>query len=408
MENFDQTRRRVLASGAALLAGALLPAHAFAENKKEFRIGALNPITGAGGFYGPGMQKTILMVAQDVNAAGGAAGRMLRVFAEDCQTSPEAAALAVRKLVSVNRVEAILGTWSSGVTLATMAQTNPAGLISMNTSGATAISHENTEGLAWRFQATNERYGQGFFRAVEQEGFEKVATMALNNPSGRSVLEGFTKEWEGVGKKVVESVIYEPNRPSYRSEVQRILSRQPDAVVMGAYLPDASIILREGYQTGIPVRWLMPGFVGAPDLVKALGKEATEGVMMIDIIMNDGSAALERFNAMYSEAMGQPGSSNLYATMCYDMVLVLALAIEAAGPDASTAQVNEKIREVSSQGGTEVNTFEEGKEALKKGKISLVGASSRLNFDEVGNATQDLGLTVIEDGVAVYKGKVTV
>src|SRR5690606_2339511 len=146
-----------------------------------------------------------------------------------------------------------------------------------------------------------------------EHGFKNVATMALNNPSGRSVLEGFTKEWSDAGNSVRQSVIYEPNRPSYRSEVQKILSTQPDAVVMGAYLPYASIILREGFQTGIPVRWLMPGFVGAPDLVKALGKEATEGVMMIDIIMNDGSESLERFNAMYQEAMGQPGSANLYA-----------------------------------------------------------------------------------------------
>lgn len=408
MENFDHTRRRVLAAGAAALAGALLPVHAFSQDAKEFRIGALNPITGAGGLYGTGMQKTILMMADDINAAGGAAGRMLRVFAEDCQSMPDAAALAVKKLISINRVEAILGTWTSGVTLATMAQANPAGIISMNTSGATEITHENTEGLAWRFQATNERYGEGFFSAVEQAGFEKVATMALNNPSGRSVLEGFTKEWEAIGNKVTSSVIYEPNRPSYRSEIQKVLSTNPDAVVMGAYLPDASIIVREGYQTGIPVRWLMPGFVGATELVKALGKDATEGVMIVDIIMNEGSESLERFNTMYQEATGQPGSSNLYAAMCYDMVLVLALAIEAAGPGATTAQVNAKIPEVSSEGGTEVNTFAEGKEALKNGKISLVGASSRLSFDEHGNATQGLGLTIIEDGEPVYKGPLLV
>src|SRR5690606_7694273 len=102
MNTFDQNRRRVLASGAAMLATALLPTHVFAQNDKEFRIGALNPITGAGGFYGAGMQKTILMVAEDINKEGGAAGRMLRVFAEDCQSSPDAAALAVKKLISVN------------------------------------------------------------------------------------------------------------------------------------------------------------------------------------------------------------------------------------------------------------------------------------------------------------------
>ncbi len=57
------------------------------------------------------MQKMILAAAEMVNAAGGAAGRMLEVSAEDDQTQPQAAVLAAKKLIEVNKVQAILGTW---------------------------------------------------------------------------------------------------------------------------------------------------------------------------------------------------------------------------------------------------------------------------------------------------------
>ena len=405
MDQINKTRRRLIVSGAALAGSAMLSAPVFSQPANVFRIGALNPITGAGAPYGAGMQKIIFAVVDEINAAGGAGGRTLEVIAEDCQTKPEVAALAVKKLLEVNKVQAVLGTWSSGVTLVAMAQTNAAGAILMNTSGASAISKQNTKGLVWRFQATNERFGGAFYKAVKGQGFKRIATMGLNNPAALSITEGFTKELNAAGGKLVESVVYEPNRPSYRSELQKVLSAKPDAVVLGSYLPDTSIILREWYQTGQATRWLIPGFVGATNLVKAVGAEVAEGTMVIDIISNEGSKSLVRFNRLYQKVTGKTGSDT-YAAMCYDMVMVLALALEAAGANATTAQVNAKIREVSSPGGTTVVTFEEGKNALKKGKISYEGASSKLNFDAVGDAAQDLSVGIIEKGVVVNTGRV--
>jgi len=55
--------------------------------------------------------------------------------------------------------------------------------------------------------------------------------------------------------------------------------------------------------------------------------------------------------------------------MAYDMVTVLALAIEAAGPGAPLAAINAKLRAVANPPGTKVFSFAEGKAALKAGKI---------------------------------------
>ena len=53
---------------------------------------------------------------------------------------------------------------------------------------------------------------------------------------------GFKRAWEAKGNQVVAEVVYEPNQPSYRAELQRVLAAKPDVVVMGSFLPDTTII----------------------------------------------------------------------------------------------------------------------------------------------------------------------
>lgn len=402
-------RRNLFKLSAATAALQMLPGFVLAQQSGVFRVGSLCPVTGAGSPYGPGMQQAIRMAVDEVNAAGGAGGVKLELFSEDSQTKPDAAVLAAKKLIEVNKVQALLGTWASGVTLAVMPLTDAAGIIEMNTSGAPAISTQDTKDLVWRYQATNDRFGQAFAEICKKNGWKRPATMAFNNASGLGNTQGFTKAWEAAGGKVVAHVTYEPNRPSYRSELQKILDAKPDVIVTGSYLPDTTIILREWFQSGVPVKWVMPGWAASPDLVKALGPEVTEGIISVDSISNEKSKSYEHFDAMYKKATGKDGSTNVYAAMTYDMVVVLALAIEAAGPGASVAQVNAKIREVGNPAGTPVFTFAEGKALLaKKQKINYEGASSKLDFDKYGDVTPDFGVYVIEKGQLVRRDVVSI
>jgi branched-chain amino acid transport system substrate-binding protein len=393
------TRRQFMSTVGAATALIGAPSILRAQGQDTYRIGALCPVTGSGSPFGSGMQKMVISAAEAVNAAGGAAGRKIEVVSEDTQTSPQAAVLAAKKLIDVNKVQAVLGTWSSGVSLAVVPLTNGANIILMNTSGAPALSvpPANAKGLSYRFQATNDRFGRAFAEICEKEGFKRPATMAFNNASGIGNTEGFRKAWEAKGHKVVESVVYEPNQPTYRSELQKILAANPDVIVTGSYLADTTIIMREWYQSGQPVKWVMPGWAASPDLVKAVGPDVVEGVISVDSISNENAPSYKAYDEAYRKAMGQPGQSNVYAAMTWDMVHVLALAIEAAN-STDTAAVNAKIREVSNPPGQQVHTYAEAKEALKKGKINFEGASSVLDFDQYGDVTPDFGVFFIEGG----------
>jgi branched-chain amino acid transport system substrate-binding protein len=402
-------RRDFLQAGAAGLAAAFVPGLAAAQAGGTFRVGALNPVTGAGSPYGTGMQKMILAAVAEVNALGGAGGRKLEVFTEDSQTQPEAAVLAAKKLVEVNRVQAVIGTWSSGVTLAVMPLTLKADVIQMNTSGAPDISTQDDKDLVWRYQATNDRFGAAFAEICRKRGWKRPATMAFNNASGLGNTNGFRKAWEAKGGQVVAHVTYEPKRTTYKAELQQIMNAKPDVIVMGSYLPDTTIILREWFQAGGDNKWVIPGWAANDQLVKALGNEVVEGIVSVDTVSNEKAPSFARYDAEYRKAMNQPGTNNVYAAMTYDMVIVLALAMEAAGPNASVQQINAKIRDVANGPGEAVFGFEQGVKLLKGGKkINYEGASSRLEFDKFGDVSPDFGVYVIEKGVLVRRDVVSI
>src|SRR5438093_5991277 len=111
------TRRQILkASGTA---GLVLSAPAIltAQSKDPIPIGTLCPLTGAGGSYGPDMQRSVVAVVERINKAGGINGRPIKLFNEEDKTNAEAGVRAARKLMDVNKVVAIVATWPSAVTL---------------------------------------------------------------------------------------------------------------------------------------------------------------------------------------------------------------------------------------------------------------------------------------------------
>src|SRR5687767_10108985 len=117
----------------------------------EFPIGALVPLTGGGSEFGPKMEQAIRLAVDEVNQDP-PQGKEFKLFVEDGQTDPDAAVRGAQKLINVNRVNAVMGTWSSAVTLAVAPLAIQSGVVQMNTSGAGEITDLDDNDLVWRFQ----------------------------------------------------------------------------------------------------------------------------------------------------------------------------------------------------------------------------------------------------------------
>ena len=104
--------RALLSGVAAVAAPSVLRAQG-----EPVKIATLTPLTGAGGPYGPVMAKVAKAVVDEVNGAGGVLGR--RSAGERGRPDQSRAGVrAARKLIDVDEVSAIIGTWASAVTTA--------------------------------------------------------------------------------------------------------------------------------------------------------------------------------------------------------------------------------------------------------------------------------------------------
>lgn len=398
MQRIWSRREFLRQAGLASASLALGPSVRALAQEREIRVGALVPLTGLGGAYGPGMLRAIELGVEEINAAGGPLGLPIRLFSADTQTSPEAAVLAVKKLLDINRVMAVLGTWSSGVTMAVVPITIDAGVIEMNVSGAPQISTLEDRDLVWRTQASNTLFGVAFARIALERNFKRAATMAFNNPSGLGNTREFARNFRAAGGQVVAEVVYNPDQPSYRAELQRVLVARPEVVVMGSYVADTTTILREAYEMGARVSWIAPAWAVNEQLLRALDPAVVEGVVAVDQYPNVNSPTYRRLDERFRKATGGSLIDNPYAPMVYDQIQLLALAIQAART-TEPLKVAPFLREVSRPPGQVVYSFAEGKPLLEAGQpVDYEGASSRIDFDEHGDVRPDFAVFQVRQG----------
>ena len=151
------TRRGLLQTAAALAAPTIVRAQG-----SPLRLGVLTPLTGAGSFDGPRMLRAMQAVVDEINGAGGLAGpdpssgRKVQLVVEDDETNPEAAVRAAHKLVNVDKVPVIMGTWASAVTTAVAPVCWESKTFLTTVSGADSITHLPHQGFLIRTQPNNQ------------------------------------------------------------------------------------------------------------------------------------------------------------------------------------------------------------------------------------------------------------
>src|SRR6266550_419080 len=185
------SRRALLGGTAALAASPFVPARARAQGE-AIKLGTLTPLTGGGGNYGPSMRKAMEWVAAQVNAAGGVLGRRVQLASEDDQTNPDAGVRAARKLIDVDRVAAILGTWASAVTTAVAPLCWESKTFLTTTSGADSITLLPHQGYLIRTQPNTMLQGRKFGEYAIEKGAKRVFFVSPQTPFVKSQFDSIT------------------------------------------------------------------------------------------------------------------------------------------------------------------------------------------------------------------------
>jgi branched-chain amino acid transport system substrate-binding protein len=396
----NPTRRTVVKSlGATLAAPYLNLAHA---QSSPIPIGVALPLTGNAADYGPDMGEAAKRTAAKINSAGGVLGRKLELFIEDSESSAAVAANLSQKFINVHRAQSLIGYWGTpeGMSSRPIAIQNK--VVLMVSSAANAITEGDTQGYVWRFQMKATDWGIVISRATLKLGFQSVGVMGLQNAFVLPIMKVFEEQMREHGRKVVDSLIYNPEQPSYRAEVERVFGKKPDAVYCFGLLPDFVSIMKEVYRGGFDSKVVALSIMADAEgkFVQAVGPQVAEGVRHFQPMPDVNAPGYKKFLSL----MGAPADKlYLFPPNTHDQLAVTALAMEKA-KSAMAVDWSKQIIPVGNGPGQEVDDVVEALKLVRAGKpVNFQGAGSTCDFtpngDQIGRG---MGQWINKGGKSVF------
>ena len=402
MTSFDRRRiLKTLGAAAATPLGApfLNLAHAQAA---AIPIGVALPMTGNAGAYGPDMGEAAKRTVAKINNAGGVLGRRLELFIEDSESSASVAANLSQKFINVHRCQSLVGYWGTpeGMSSRPIAVQNK--VVLMVSSAANAITEGDTQGFVWRFQMKATDWGIVISRAAERLGFKTVGVMGLQNAFVLPIMKVFEERMTAAGRKVLDSLIYNPEQPSYRAEVERVFSKKPEAVYCFGLLPDFVSIMREVYRGGFDSKVVALSIMADAEgkFVQAVGPQVAEGIRHFQPMPDVAASGYKKF----LQLMGAPADRVfLFPPNTHDQIAITALAMEKA-KSPMAVDWSKQIIAVGNGPGEEVDDVVEALKMVRAGKaINFQGAGSTCDFTPNGDQLgRGMGQWIIKGGKSVF------
>ncbi|MDA8051338.1 MAG: ABC transporter substrate-binding protein [Rhodospirillales bacterium] len=373
---------RVTVSRRSALAGSLalpfLARTGFAAN--AIPLGAINPLTGAGGAYGPSMAKVAEALVARINRTGGVLGRPIALDVEDDQTNPTVGVEAAHKLIDVGKVVAIVGTWASAVTTAVAPLCWQSRTMLFTVSGADSITRLPHHGYIIRTQPnTHLQSGRAAGFLLQHES-KRVFGLSAQTPFAVDSWSRLKEVLAKGGATGIGDIIYDPKQTSFRSEIDKALAAKPDTLFLNSYAPDLEILLRETYQAGFNGKRFTFAYAATDAVLKALPAGVTNGLWSFAPSPDVTSPAYKAVQAILGISDPDP-----YSCQIYDHVALVALAIAKAGV-ASGVAIHDNVRKISQGPGQKVSDPVAGLKLLAAGKeINYDGASGPCHFTPIGD-----------------------
>lgn len=394
-------------AGSEKGAEAEKPAGMKEEFKGEITIGGLLPLSGDLAVYGQTVQKGIQLAVDQINEAGGPLGMKLKVVFRDTQTDPTALRDSAEKLVNVDKVPAVVGPMIRSDVATPVAAPNHVVLISPSNT-PTWVTTLDDDDYTFRTTASDAIQGKVLGKLTWERGYKTAAILYINDPYGGGLAES-TKDWfEKSGGKVLGMAAYDPGSVAYKMQLKELAKGDPDVLVLIGYPESGIVIIRQALSDGLFDQFLFPDGMQSEQIIDSIGGDFLEGMYGTGPGAADTQSYknyLESYEDRYNE---KPATA--YTENAYDGVVVIALAIEAAGMDAFKADpgkaVRDNLRKVANPPGEKISASVEGFnkafELIRQGKdIDYEGAAGSIDFDEYGDTVTPILVWKIENNTIV-------
>jgi branched-chain amino acid transport system substrate-binding protein len=238
-----------------LAAGLSLPAAA----QDTVKIGAIYPLSGNAASAGTAAKAAIEVATEIINGdhqnlgdltlakgAGlpGLKGAKVEVVFADNQGTPAAGQNQALRLVTEEKVHALIGAYQSGITLTASAIAERHGIPFL--SGESVAANLTERGFKWFFRTTPvaadiAKTYMAFLKEVKGAG-SKVDSLAIVNENteyGTSIAKVLREAAKENGFNVAIEIPYSANTTDVQSQVLQLKDKNPDVVIFVSYTSDA-------------------------------------------------------------------------------------------------------------------------------------------------------------------------
>jgi branched-chain amino acid transport system substrate-binding protein len=316
---------------AVLAAGILISGCSKSDPNTTIAIGEYASLTGKEAAFGQSSHKGTLLAVEEINAAGGLLGKKVNLISEDNRSTPGESATIAKKLITRDKVVAVLGEVASGRSLeaAPVCQENKIPMVSPSSTNPDVTKQGD---YIFRvcfidpFQGTAmAKFAKGRLKA------QKVAVLSdVAAPYSVGLANFFKQQFTADGGQIVAEQKFNSGDKDFKAQLTSIKAANPDAIFVPCYYTEAGLIVRQARQLGITVSLFGGDGWEAPELLE-IGGEALEGCYYsTHYSSEDASPAVQDFVKKF-KAKNKDEVPDAMAALGYDSMMVLADAIKRAG-----------------------------------------------------------------------------
>ncbi|WP_443736417.1 ABC transporter substrate-binding protein [Treponema sp.] len=326
--------------GTAVVSAMMMAASCSGKKNDTIKIGGIAPLSGGVAVYGTECKNGIDLAVEEINAAGGINGQKIEFICEDDEGDSAKSVNAYKKLVTKDRVKVIIGSLTSGCTMAitNLAQAQKVVQIAP---AATAVAITDAGNYVFRACYTDPFQGKiGGKFAYENLGTKKAAILYdIGNDYSVGLTDNFTAEYTSMGGSIVSKESYSTGDKDFNAQLTKIKAANPEVIYLPDYYGTVALIAKQLRAQGINVP--IVGADGWDGLTDNAGDEVLNGYYSNHYSENSSSAAVQTFvksfKAKYNKA------PNSFAALGYDCVYMLRDAMKASGSTDDSAKIRDAL-----------------------------------------------------------------
>ena len=239
------------------------------------RVGVSVGTTGQFAALGQNQVRGHQLCVKDANDRGGVLGRKVELLVEDDQSQAANAVRIYEKLIAQDKVDAVLGPYSSPITEAVADVTERHKLPMIATGAATTAIFRKGRKFVFMLLSPAEVYLEGLVDLAAKRGLKTLAVIYEDTLFPKAIAQGAAEVARRRGLQVVRLESYPKGTTDFGPALQKIAAANPDALGAATYFDDSVAITRQAKELNLNPRMYAVTVGGdLPRFHETLGKAA--------------------------------------------------------------------------------------------------------------------------------------